>query len=195
MTARIGLGIVLVAAGVLWLLSAADFVDLPYRASVGVLLVLIGLLIVLTPGRHGGLVALGVLVVLAGIPALFVDSNVWTEGIGDEVATPASAADLEPFKQGIGKLTVDLTAPDLDLDEETVEASLGIGELVVLLPADTDVRVDAHVGAGHIEALDREEDGVDVELEGISGTSGSQELVLRLDVGIGNIRVESADRP
>jgi predicted membrane protein len=191
-TARIALGIVLVAAGSLWLLSAADVVDIPYRGSVGVLLILIGLLIVLTPGRHGALVALGVIVVLAGIPALFVDSDVWTKGVGDEVETPATAAELEPFEQGIGKLTVDLTSPDLDLDEQAVEASLGIGELVVLLPEDTDVTLDAHVGVGHIEALGSDDDGVDVDLEGISSTSGSQELRLQVDVGVGNIRVEAA---
>jgi predicted membrane protein len=158
-----------------------------------VLLVLIGLLIVLTPGRHRALVVLGIVVVLAGIPALFVDSDVWTKGIGDEVEAPATTSDLEPFEQGIGKLTVDLRSPDLDLDEKTVEATLGIGELVVLLPDDTDVKLDAHVGVGHVEALDREEDGVDVDLDGISSTSGSQELDLRLDVGVGNLRVEAAD--
>jgi hypothetical protein len=189
-TGRIGLGIVLLSAGVLWLLSAADVVDLPYRVSVGVLLVLIGLLIVLTPGRHGLLVVVGILVVLAGIPALFVDSDVWTEGVGDETARPGSARELEPFEQAVGKLTVDLTTPGLALDDETIEASLGIGDLVVLVPDDTDVSIDAHAGIGNIEALGETENGVDVELTGISGTSGSQELDLELDVGIGNIRVE-----
>jgi Cell wall-active antibiotics response LiaF, C-terminal len=192
-TVRVALAAVLVAAGSLWFLSAAGVIDLPYRGSVGVLLIIIGLLIVLIPGRHGVLVVLGVVVVLAGIPALFVDSDVWTKGIGNEVETPASATDLEPFEQAIGKLTVDLTTPDLELDEKTVEASLGIGELVVLIPEDTDVTLDAHVGVGHAEAFDREDDGLDVDLETISSTSGSQELRLRVDVGIGNIRVEAAD--
>lgn len=190
MTARIGLGIVLVAAGILWLLSAAGIVDLPYRVSIGVLLVLIGLVIILTPGRHRLLVVVGILVVLAGIPALFVDSDVWTQGIGDELATPASSADLGPFEQGIGRLTVDLTTPDLPLDERTIKASVGIGELVVRLPEDTDVTVDAHAGIGSIEALGRTESGIDVDLTGISSTSGSQEVELRLEVGIGSVRVE-----
>lgn len=190
MTARIGLGIVLVAAGSLWLLSATDVVDLSYGVSIGVLLVLIGLLIALTPGRHRLLAVVGILVVLAGIPALFVDSGVWTEGIGDEVATPKSSAELEPFEQGIGRLTVDLTTPDLPLDERTIKASVGIGELVVRLPEDTDVTMDAHAGIGSIEAIGRRERGIDVDLTGISSTSGSQEVELRLEVGIGSVRVE-----
>jgi hypothetical protein len=190
MTARIGLGVVLLAAGVLWLLSAADVVDIPYRVSIGTLLIAIGLLIALTPGRHGLLVVVGILVALAGIPAFFVDADVWTKGVGDETAEPTSRDELEPFEQAVGKLTVDLTAEDLELDDETVEARLGIGELLVLVPPDTDVSIDAHAGAGNIQALGEEENGLDVDLTGISGTSGAQEVELELEIGIGNIRVE-----
>jgi Cell wall-active antibiotics response 4TMS YvqF len=189
-TSRVGLGVVLLAAGALWLLSAADVVDLPYRVSVGLLLILVGLVIVLTPGRHGFLVLVGILVVLAGIPALLVDSDVWTEGIGDATETPASSAEIEPFRHGIGKLTVDLTSRGLSLDDEIVDVSLGIGDLVVLVPEDTDITLDAHAGIGNIEAFGESESGVDVDLTGISGTSGTQELDLELDVGIGNIRVQ-----
>ncbi|MGH3079502.1 MAG: LiaF domain-containing protein [Gaiellaceae bacterium] len=190
MSGRAGLGIVLLAAGVLWLLAAADVVDVSYRVAVGALLVVIGVVIMVSRGRRALLVLVGILVVLAGIPALFVDSDVWSDGIGDAVEAPASRADLEPFEHGIGKLTVDLTTPGLPLDDASVEASLGIGDLLVLVPRDTDVSLDAHVGVGNIQAFGEEENGVDVDLSGITGTSGSQELDLELDVGIGNIRVE-----
>jgi predicted membrane protein len=129
-------------------------------------------------------------VVLAGIPALLVDHDVFSGGIGEATETPMSSADLDTFRQGIGKLTVDLTTVGLDLDGETVEASVGIGELLVLVPPDTDIAVDAHVGIGNVQALGEEENGVDVDLEKISGTSGAQEVTLDLEVGIGNIRVE-----
>ena len=193
MSGRAGLGIVLLAAGVLWLLAATDIVDLSYRVAIGILLVVVGLAIALSRSHRGPLVLVGILVVLAGIPALFVDNDVWTEGVGDETVSPAQTADLVPFEHGIGKLTVDLRAPGLELDDETVEASLGIGDLLVLVPADTDVRVDAHVGIGNIEALGGSEDGLDVDFERISGTSGAQELELELEVGIGSIRVELED--
>ena len=74
-----------------------------------------------------------------------------------------------------------------------MEASLGIGDLLVLVPADTDVTVDAHVGVGNIQALGREENGIDADLERISGTAGAQEVELELEVGIGSIRVELED--
>jgi predicted membrane protein len=189
MSGRAGLGIVLLAAGVLWLLAAMDVVDVSYRVAIGVLLLVVGVAIMVSSSRRGVLVLVGILVVLAGIPALFVDTDVWAEGVGDAVESPSSAAELGPFEHGIGKLTVDLTTVGLPLDEATVEATLGIGELVVLVPPDTDVTLDAHAGVGNIEALGRTESGLDVELRGVSSTSGTQELDLELDVGIGSIRV------
>jgi predicted membrane protein len=187
---RSALGLLLLGAGILWLLTAADVVDLSYTTWIGILLIAIGLAIVLIPGRHGFLTFVGVLVVLAGVPALLVDRDVFEGGIGDEVETPLTLADDEPFRHGIGKLTVDLTEPGLELDGETVEASVGIGELLVLVPLDTDVTLDAHVGIGNAQAFGEEENGVDVDLTTISGTSGSQELDLELEVGIGDVRVE-----
>jgi predicted membrane protein len=190
MSQRAALGLALLCGGVIWLLDVADIVDLSYEAWIGVLLVAIGVLIALTPGRRGLLVFVGILVVLAGIPALLVDPDLLRGGIGDASEDPQARSDLEPYRQGIGKLTVDLTEPGLDLDGEVVEASVGIGELLVLVPLDTDVTVDAHVGVGHAEVLGEEEDGVDVDLDSISGTSGSQEVTLELEVGVGNLRVE-----
>jgi hypothetical protein len=190
---RAGLGVVLLAAGVLWLLAATDAVDLSYRVGIGILLVVVGLAIALSRSHRGPLVVVGILVLLLGIPTLFVDDDLWTAGVGDETVTPATSQDFEPFEHGIGKLTVDLRTPGLELDDRTVEASLGIGDLLVLVPAETDVRVDAHVGIGNIQALGREENGIDTDLERISGTAGAQEVELELEVGIGSIRVELED--
>ena len=119
-----------------------------------------------------------------------VDPDLLRGGIGDASEDPQARSDLEPYRQGIGKLTVDLTEPGLDLDGEVVDASVGIGELLVLVPLDTDVTVDAHVGVGRAEVLGEEEDGVGVDVDSISGTSGSQEVTLELEVGVGNLRVE-----
>jgi predicted membrane protein len=190
MSGRLGLGLVLIAGGTLWLLTALDVVEIGFRTWIGVLLVAVGLAVILSAAHRGLLVLAGVILVLIGIPALLVDDELLEGGIGDTSETPRSRADLEPFRQGIGKLTVDLTADELPLDEETVEASLGIGELVVLVPFDVDYRLDAHVGIGDAEALGERESGVDVNLDLISGTAGTQEMTLELDVGIGHLRVD-----
>jgi hypothetical protein len=190
MRGRVALGAILLGAGALGLLAATDVIDLSYPTWVGFVLIGIGIAIAFVPGRHPVLVVLGILVALAGVPALVVDENFFEGGVGHSVERPESSGQLEPFRQAIGKLTVDLTAPDLDLDGVKLEASLGIGDLVVLVPDDTDVALDAHVAAGNAEAFGQAESGFDVDLSVISGTSGSQELELQLEVGIGNARVE-----
>jgi hypothetical protein len=190
MSGRLALGLVLVVGGMLWLLSAADVVEIGLRTAIGILLVGIGLAIALTRGRHRLLVLLGILLLLAGLPALVVDDDVFDGGIGEADEAPQSISDLEPYRHGVGQLTVDLTEPDLPLDGATVEASVGIGELLVLVPPDADVSLDAHVAVGNAQALGDTESGVDVDFTLISGTSGTQEVTLELDVGIGNIRVE-----
>ena len=190
MTSRIALGVLALGAGIAWLLSAADVVDLSYATWIGIALIAVGVAVALLPGRRGVLVVLGTLVALAGVPALVVDDELFEGGIGEKTERPESAADLKPFRQGIGKLTVDLTAPELDLDGATVEASIGIGDLVVLVPDDADATFDLHVRIGNGNAFGEEENGFDVELDGITSTSGSQELTLELDVGIGNVRVD-----
>jgi hypothetical protein len=190
MRSRVALGAVLLGAGVLWLLTTAGVLELSYRTWVGVLLIAIGLAIALTPGRHGLLVALGVLIALAGLPALAAGPELFKGGIGETVEAPDSRAQLEPFRHAIGKLTVDLTSPTLELDGATVVASVGIGELVVLVPTDADVSQNIHVGVGNAEVPGTTESGIDVEIDELSGTSGSQEFELELDVGIGNARVQ-----
>jgi hypothetical protein len=189
MTARVAVGVLLVGAGGLWLLSSAGIVDLSYRTSIGLLLIAIGAAIALVPGGHGLLVTLGVLVALIGLPALLTDEDVFSGGVGEALEAPSTRAEIIPFRQAIGKLTIDLTAPGLDLDGARVEGSLGIGELVVLVPESADVALELHVGIGNAEAFGETESGIDVDLDRLSGTSGTQELALELDAGIGNVRV------
>ena len=190
MSGRLALGLVLVGAGALWVLDEADVVDLEYRHWVGVLLIAVGCAIALSSGQRRLLVLAGIVLVLLGIPAFLVDDELFEGGIGEKTESPATVEELEPFRLGIGQLTVDLTAEGLDLDERTVEASVGIGELLVLVPATVDYRLDGHVGVGRAEALGEEEDGVDVDFDLISGTAGTQEITLDLEVGVGNLRFE-----
>jgi predicted membrane protein len=190
MTSRVAVGAILLATGVVWLLATLDVITLTYRAWIGIVLIAIGLTIMLLPERHGTLVLLGVLVAVAGAPALLVDGDVLAGGIGERTETLASAAELEPLRQGIGKLTIDLSSLAVDAEHPLLQASVGIGELVVLVPSGSDVSVDAHAGIGSIETPDESTGGIDVDLEtSIHGEIGG-EIWLELDVGIGAIRVE-----
>jgi len=192
MNGRTALGAILLGAGLLWLLTSTEVVDLSYQTWIGILLVAIGLAIALTPGHHGLLVILGILILLAGLPALVV-GDIVTGDVGDAIEAPATPADLDRYEHGIGKLTIDLTAPGLAGEDLEVEAKLGIGDLLVLVPEDADVTVDAHVGAGNIDALGQQEDGLDVDLDEEFPGLGEREVALELDVGIGNLRVQRRD--
>jgi hypothetical protein len=187
-TSRAALGVILLGAGILWLLVETDVLDLSYQTWIGILLIAIGLAIAFTPGHHGLLILLGVLVLLAGLPAL-VAGDVVTGDIGDALEAPASPAEIAPYEHGIGKVTIDLTAPGLAGSDLDVDAKLGIGELLVLVPTAADVVLDAHVGVGNIDALGKHGDGIDVNVEGRIPGPGDQRVALELDNGIGDIRV------
>jgi hypothetical protein len=189
MTSRVALGVILLGGGVAWLLAETGVLDLSYGTWVGVALVAIGLAIALTPGGHGVLATLGILVLLAGLPALVVDDV--NGGVGDATSSPSRPADIERFEHGIGKYTIDLTAPGLAADPALdVEAELGIGELLILVPERADVVVDAHVGLGNIDALGEQADGVDADLSQTFPGAGKRRISLDLSNGIGDIRVE-----
>jgi hypothetical protein len=189
MSRRVGPGAVLVAFGILWLLSAADAVDLSWGAAAGILLVVIGLAIALDPGHaHGLLVVLGVLVALAGLPALAVDEDLFAGGVGDRRETPSSPADVDdPYRLAMGQLVLDLTL--LQEGDVEIEASVGMGQLQVHVPATATVTLDAHVGMGNVSVFGADEGGIGVDVERELPGSGEPRLELELDVGMGEVRL------
>jgi predicted membrane protein len=190
MTSRVAVGAILLATGVVWLLATLGAIELTYRAWIGIVLIAIGLTIMLLPRSHGMLALLGVVVAIAGAPALLVNGDVLAGGIGERTETPASAAELGAFRQGIGRLTVDLSSLAFDAEHPLVRASVGIGELVVLVPSGSDVSVEAHAGIGSIGTPDESRGGLDVTLESsLQGEIGG-EIWLELEVGMGAIRAE-----
>ena len=186
MSSRIALAALVVGAVVLGVLAATDVVDVSRATWVGLALIGMGAAIALL-GRRVLLVVIGFLVAALGVPALLVDDKLFEGGVGASTKRPESASELEPFRHVVGSLTVDLTEPGLELDDVTVEATIGIGDLLVLVPDGTDVIVDAHVWGGKADS----KSGWNVDLTSISGTSGAQELTLELEAGFGNIRVRS----
>ena len=91
---------------------------------------------------------------LAGAAVATVDVDL-SGGIGEETERPRTVTDLEDrYDLGIGSLKLDLTRLELE-EDTTVEAEVGIGELVVAVPPDVTVVVDAHVGAGEVAAAEQ----------------------------------------
>ena len=112
-------------------------------------------------------------------------------GVGEREYTPASATDIrDRYKLGMGELVVDLRNASLPAGDTHMKLKLGMGEALVIVPRDVCVTSQADVGAGHVDVLGHEGDGVDVDFEDSRrARAGGSRLVLEADVGFGEFAV------
>jgi len=190
--ARLILGAILLAGGVLWLLGAthvAEISPLPVLAG-GLIAVGLALVAGSRTGRHSGLIALGIALTVVLAAASAFDIRL-AGGIGDRAFAPHSVADLNTrYELAIGQLTLDLRDIQVGSSTIVVEARVGLGELVVHVPA---VPVDSHAraGLGQVTIFSRADSGFDVDLSVPSShPSGTGSLALELSVGIGQVIVD-----
>ncbi|HKN81084.1 MAG TPA: LiaF domain-containing protein [Actinomycetota bacterium] len=186
------LGLVLVLFGVGWLLEALG-VDVPWDIVFPAVLIGIGIMLV-SSARSGagqvGLMVAGIVLTILLVLGTAIDIPLGG-GVGDRTVRP-SAERIEPeYERGIGKLTLDLTevafgAIDVPLD---VRARVGIGQLVVIVPADAPVRVDARSGIGSVRIYGQEEAGFGAGLSAPAPT-GAPAIKLEATVGIGEVRID-----
>lgn len=187
-------GVLLAAAGVLGLLAALDVYHVDVELALAGAIAVAGIAIAagaFTGFRVGGLVGLG-LILLAVFGAVVSSPVSVSAGVGDKVERPLDAAALErSYEYGIGDFELDLTRIELPEGETRVDVSLGIGELVVAVPEDATVVVDAHAGAGEVNVVGSKDDGIgaDKELTLSGPDDDSPVLVLDASVGFGHIAV------
>lgn len=193
---RLTVGITLSVAGTLIALDVADVIEVDavtvIASALGV--VALGLLVGTVVGRSRGLIALGVILVLVLVPLGAIPDDIrWNAGagMGDPVYRITSQDDLQPvYKLGIGELTLDLRRLDVTEPVE-IDASLGAGELRVLLPADVAVTMTADVAVGTIDLPgERSTDGSDLSStweRPASDPSTIGSLDLTLSTGLGQV--------
>ena len=193
------LGRITVAVGLIVLASMA-LIDLAFTAvsiepvhyvATAVGIAGLGLLVGSWVGRARWLIIIGVVL----LPVLWFTSF-WPDDFsfsaGETRYAPISASDVSsPYELGMGQMTVDLTALSTEelADIGTIEASLGMGELIVVIPEGTGAVIDAQVGMGAVEGPFDEAAGVGVEATRIVGPEPTS-LVLRLEVGAGVITIQ-----
>jgi hypothetical protein len=156
----------------------------------------LGLLIGAWYGRSRGLIALGIVLSFALIPAVVFDG---ADFRGETVEVrPTTAAGIPTGTQDyhFGEVTYDLSAVEFaDTDPVSLTIDQGAGELTVIIPPDVDVVVDAELGVGEIQVLDDVSGGFGREVRlrdsGSDGRGGG-ELELQLDLGMGRIEVDRA---
>jgi phage shock protein PspC (stress-responsive transcriptional regulator) len=190
--------VILFALGLLAAIDAlgAD-VPLPTYPAVVVAGAALGLLIGTWYGRARGLIVLGLLGVLALPPTAFAEAfhGGWVRGTREIV--PTNVSELLPrYEYRGGEVHLDLSKLDLDGQDTRSTVRLGAGELLVTVPADTDVTVHVKLSAGQFETFGAEDGGLDlartVRDDGPDGPGGGT-LELTIRQGVGHLEVRRAE--
>ncbi len=186
----VGVGLGLVA---LYEAFVADLNDVYYPATA---LGVIGLMLVVGAfvGRTGGLIALGLVSALV-VGTVAVAGGRWTTTV-DEV--PTTARELRPSYQiGVGEARLDLTgiANPGPLDGRTVTVDGRAGRIMVIVPDDVTVHVDAKIdGAGQIDVAGHRTSGGNEVVQSRTLNAGPSTPELSLDLHLrfaGSIEVET----
>jgi len=140
-------------------------------------------------GRQGGLIALGtvltVVLLLASVVEVLVNVPL-TGGVGEKEFRPTTSVEDE-YRWALGSMTVDLSDAQLLVGRD-IEMSIAIGEIIVILPPEIPVEINARAGIGEVDVLGETSAGVGAEVD--HTTPGSAELVVRLDLDVAIGRVE-----
>lgn len=194
----VGIGLALVTYGLMtWL---GDVFDLPGNHTVIALASALGALGLLVLGigiagwRAGFLGFLTVcLAVVLWAVAIFPSNLNVSARVGDQTWRPQTITADSTFGIAVGDAVLDLTRLPADgLTGETVPASVGVGQLTIVVPNDVTVAVDSHVGVGEISYPQDggvgTSSGSDVSRHAVIGT-GPTELTIKAGVGFGEIKV------
>jgi len=191
---RIGLGrlvggLLLVVVGALWLIEEFTDLDLPWTTLLPLILIVIGLALMYgaDTGPHTGLVTLGVIVTVVVVLSSAADvlfDVPFSGGVGDKALTPTTLED--EYRWAVGSMTVDLTGAEFA--GQDVEMSVGLGELVVIVPDDAVVEVFAAAGIGEVVVFGETQSGVSPEVT-VPPPAGSPVIVITARVGIGKVEV------
>lgn len=184
-----------VAVGLIGLLdTATDLrVEPGQYFGVGLLALGLGLVVGAWWGRARLLILLGILVLPIAGTAAFLSVPL-EGGFGDFEYRPANAGEILPaYRLSGGELRLDLTDIDAGGPPVRIEASVGIGEIVVIVPRGADVDVSGSVEGGRLSILGREHAGTGLsDRVADDGLGVGPVIALHLETGIGSVRVERA---
>jgi phage shock protein PspC (stress-responsive transcriptional regulator) len=185
-----------VGGGGLWLLASLDIATVSGAdaLALGLVVVGVGLLVAAWRGRAYALIPIGLLLATLLVTGELLDVPL-DAGTGDRTEIVDTAPELRQHHQLFaGDLRVDLTDAPLPVGRTTrVEASVGLGELHVVVPRDATVEVNASARAGEVVSpggADANESGIGLdESFTLDGDPGGPRLELDLSAGVGSVEV------
>jgi phage shock protein PspC (stress-responsive transcriptional regulator) len=140
------------------------------------------------------LVGLLLLAIIATAGVVRWSGAAFGTAVGNLSYTPANFSEVHAsYQEAIGRLTIDLSHVKFPPGGKTVKVDVGLGQLIVVVPNETAVVVDAQTGIGHVN-LPRGMSNRTPGGTGSFGSSGTERPRLTLDanVGIGDIKVSRA---
>jgi hypothetical protein len=188
------LGALLAAAGLFGLLAVLDVYDVDAAVALASGVVIVGAAVAvgaMTQRRVGGLVFLGLILLAAFGVAAATPVSV-SSGVGEKNERPATVAALQPsYELGVGELGLDLRAVALPPGTTHLDATVGVGRLVITVPRDVAVEIDARTGVGELDILGVRGDGVGAQrtVTVAGSTPDAPVLDLEADVAMGEIVV------
>lgn len=153
-------------------------------------------------GRSGwttffGCILVAILVVVCSLlsvvlTALLLLGQSLTEGFGDRRVTIENVTTIEEsYEWSVGQQTVDLRQIELPAGDTEVEATVGAGELVVIVPEGVPVEVSWDVGIGNASVFG--EDNLGLGLDDVHRDpefdQAEQRLSIDVSVGVGSLVV------
>ena len=189
-------GVVLVLIGLLWLLQRVGAIDLTFTTVMAIATVVIGvsLMVLASNGPHGGLIVFGTVLAIITTLTAATPLQGFQGGVGERVVELTDLGDLEEnYNLAMGNLTIDLRDVSSFDTIESFTASVGMGELRIRLPEGAQVSVTASAGAGQLQLLGRNADGLGVEQSFESEGFDDQDAGLIIDANVFMGRVEVTD--
>jgi phage shock protein PspC (stress-responsive transcriptional regulator) len=136
-------------------------------------------------------IALVLLAVVTVVGVVLGTGSSLSGGAGDSSYTPSAVGDVQPnYHLGAGRLVLDLSSVEFPASGKAVDVTVGIGNLIVDVPRDAVVTVDARSGIGQVDVFGQTGSSIEATYDGGTATpGGAPHLDLDAHVGIGQLQV------
>lgn len=194
---RLTIAVGLITLGIMALFDNLDLANVTFRHYVAAAMTVIGvgLLVGSMLGRARGLIVLGV--ILAPV-VLFSPISEFDFGETSVRYDPVSLDDIQTeYQLDVGTMIIDLSAVDFAGGEATIDADVGLGELIITVPDDVAVEAYGNVGVGELQVFGSNSGGIgDIGLRrSTDGDNGTLIVNGRTDMGRVEIRTASGIAP